>query len=78
MANQPALLARVTITARDLNNNNVSKIFNSVTQLHFDYSVGKLNIVDATGSFYFSLVTVTSLTYTIVSGLNGVTSVVIS
>lgn len=78
MANQPALIARVTITAPDIKGNSVVKQFNAVTQLRFDYSTGKLNIVDATGSFYFGLTTITSLTYTVVSGLAGVTTVVIS
>lgn len=73
MANQPVLNARVTITT-----GGVAKQFNAVTAIHIDYSTGRINIVDATGSFYFGLTTITSFTYTITTGVNGVSSLVIS
>lgn len=78
MANQPALTATVRITAVDVNGNSVAKNFLAVTGLRFDYAVGKVNIIDATGSFYFSLLTITSLTYTVVTGIGGSHTVVMS
>lgn len=74
----PALSARVTITVADINGNSVAKQFNAVSSLHFDYSTGRVNIVDVTGSFYFTLLTITTLTYTITTGLGGTTTVVMS
>lgn len=73
MANAPVLLGTVRITV-----NSVAKEFNNVTELKFDYNTGKVNIVDMTGSFYFSILAITSLTYTIVSGLNGSHNIVAS
>lgn len=73
MANQPAFLAKVTITT-----GGVAKVFNAVTQLNFDYSTGKIFILDVTGAFYFGLSTITAITYTITTGLSGVQTVVIS
>lgn len=74
----PAVNTRVKITVADINGNSVAKQFNAVSSLQFDYSVGKVNIVDATGSFYFTLLTITTLTYTITTGLGGTTTVVMS
>ncbi len=71
MPNNPILIARVTITAKDINNNNVAKTFNSVYNMNFDYNDGTINIVDATGSFYFNLKAITTLTYTITAGIAG-------
>lgn len=78
MANTPLVNARVNITAKDVNGNNIAKQFNSVLALNFDYIKGMVNVVDATGSFYFSLTAITTLTYTITTGLNGTHSVVTS
>lgn len=78
MANTPLITATVKITARDINNNNVAKQFNNVTFMNFDYNDGTINIIDKTGSFYFNLKLVTSLTYTIVAGVNGQHTVVMS
>jgi hypothetical protein len=78
MANQPLLKATVNITAKDINSNNVAKQFNNVLGLNFDYNTGKINVIDTTGSFYFSLSAISSLTYTIVTGLNGSHTVVTS
>jgi hypothetical protein len=74
----PALNARVTITVRDINNNNIAKQFNSVSGINFDYAKGMVRITDVTGQFYFSLLTITTLTYTVTSGVGGVTTVVLS
>lgn len=60
MANQPVITATVKITATDINGNRTTKQFNSVYGVSFDYNKGMVNIVDATGSFYFSLSVVTS------------------
>ena len=78
MANVPILNATVRITVKDINNNSVAKTFSQVIGIHLDYVDGSVNIVDVTGSFYFTLKTITSFTYTIVSGLNGSHSVVMS
>lgn len=79
MPTTPAITARVTITARDINNNNVAKTFNFVGSLTFDYNKGVVSIVDLNqGQFYFSLLTITTLTYTVVAGVGGATTVVMS
>ncbi len=71
MANQPAIIATVKVTADDINGNNVAKQFNAVTYLNFDYAKGMVNVVDVTGSFYFSLLDITSLTYTVAGSADG-------
>ncbi len=78
MANVPLLTATVKITVKDINNNSVAKQFNAVNYLNFDYVDGSVNIVDATGSFYFTLKSITSLTYTVTTGLAGSHVVVMS
>ena len=71
MPNQPLILATVKVTARDINGNNIAKQFNGVRLINFDYGDGTVNIVDVTGSFYFPLTPMTTLTYTITTGLAG-------
>jgi spore coat protein U-like protein len=78
MANVPLLNATVKITVKDINGNSVAKQFNQVTNLNFDYNDGTVNIVDATGSFNFTLKTETTLTYTIAVGVGGSHVVVMS
>ena len=68
MANQPAIIATVKITATDVNGNRTAKQFNSVYEVKFDYNKGMINIVDATGSFYFSLGAVVTFT-NIITGI---------
>ena len=71
----PAITARVTITVKDINDNSVAKVFNAVSALNFDFSKGMVNVVDVTGSFHFTLITITTLTYTVAGT---VTTVVLS
>ena len=78
MPTSPALNARVTITCKDINNNSIAKTFNSVNRLDFDYFKGIVKIYDVTGEFIFTLLTITTLTYTIVTGLAGSHTVVMS
>ena len=81
MANQPAISGTVKITVKDLNGNNVLKTFVNVLALNFDYNKGMVNVVDATGSFYFQLAVPTTATYTITApsgGANAVHAFVIS
>ena len=78
MANQPLIVSTVKVTAKDINGNNVAKTFSAVTQIKFDYSKGMVHILDATGSFYFPLTPMTTLTYTIVTGVAGSHAVVMS
>jgi len=78
MANVPAVLATVNITAKDINGNNIAKQFSSVYGLNFDYSKGTIEVIDITGTFYFSLTKLTTLTYTITTGLGGQHTVVTS
>jgi len=78
MANVPLVNANVKITSKDINGNSIQKTFNNVSTMVFDYQLGRLNIVDTTGSFYFSLTAVLTLTYTVVSGYGGSTSIVIA
>jgi len=78
MANIPKINATARVTARDINNNNVAKQFNQVKFINFDYNDGTVNVVDATGSFYFPLTPATTLTYTIVAGVAGSHVVVMS
>lgn len=74
----PRLIATVKITVKDINGNNVAKQFNSVYNLIFDYNDATVNIVDASGSFYFPLSTITSFTYTITTGTAGSHVIVMS
>ena len=78
MPNMPLIKSTVNVTAKDVKGGNVAKQFNNVTGIHFDYNTGMVNIVDATGSFYFPITPLTSLTYTIVTGIGGSTTVVMS
>ena len=78
MANMPVIQATCKVTCKDINNNSVAKQFNSVTDIDFDFATGRLNVVDATGSFYFPLKSVTTTTFTITNGIAGVTQVVIA
>jgi len=71
MANAPLIKATFKITAKDLLGNNIAKQFNNVYNVIFDYNDGTVNIVDATGSFYFPLGPLTTFTYTIVANPNG-------
>jgi hypothetical protein len=78
MPTNPAITARVTITVADINGNSIANTFNSVAELRFDYNKGMVRIIDTTGEFYFTLLTITTLTYTVVTGLGGATTVVMS
>lgn len=78
MANTPLINATVKITAKDINGNNVAKIFSAVRGLNFDYNDATVNVIDATGSFYFSLSALTSLTYTITANPGGQHAIVAS
>lgn len=79
MANTPIVNATVRVTAKDINGNNVAKQFNAVSALNLDYVKGQLNVVDVTGSFYFPLGSpLTTVTYTITTGLAGQHTVVMS
>jgi hypothetical protein len=71
MPNQPLISATVRIMTDDINGNNTTKQFNTVYGLNFDYNKGMVNIIDATGSFYFSLFDVITLTYTVAGGVDG-------
>lgn len=70
----PAINTAVTITVLDIKGNSVAKQFNAVSALNFDYNKGVVNVVDVTGSFYFTILTITTLTYTV----GGTTTVVMS
>ena len=78
MPNTPLINATVKITAKDINGNNIAKQFNQVRGIIFDYSDATINIIDATGSFYFPVLPLTSFTYTIVAGVNGSHTIVTS
>lgn len=78
MANVPALNAVVTVTSLSLAGDSVAKQYNAVSAVNFDYAVGKVNIVDVTGSFYFPLIPTTVVTCTIVAGVDGQATWVIS
>jgi len=78
MPTTPAINATVKVTVKDINGGNIAKQYNAVSHLHFDYAKGMVNIIDVTGQFYFTLATITTLTYTVVTGVAGVTTVVMS
>ncbi len=78
MANAVLITAVVKVTAKDVNGNNVAKQFNAVRNMLFDYNDATVNIVDVTGSFYFPLTPMTTLTYTIIANPNGSHNVVMS
>jgi hypothetical protein len=69
--NSPLINATAKITAKDVNGNNVAKQFNAVRFINIDYTDGTINIIDATGSFYFPMSPLTTLTYTITPGFSG-------
>jgi len=71
MANSPLLNATAKVTAKDINGNNVAKQFSAVKYITFDYNDATINIVDSTGSFYFPLTPMTTLTYTITANPGG-------
>lgn len=71
MANQPVIVGTVKVTAKDVNGNNIAKQYNSVYSLTFDYNRGMVMVVDVTGSFYFPLTPMTTLTYTITPNPGG-------
>jgi len=75
MSSPPAINATVKITVKDINGNSVAKQFNNVTDLQFNFFKGTVKIYDLTGEFIFTLVTITTLTYTV---LGSVTTVVMS
>ena len=66
----PVITTRVSITV-----NSILNVFENVIGLNFDYYKGMVNIVNPSGSFYFGLTTLTTVTYTIAGS---VTTVVIS
>ena len=78
MANTPLVNATVKVTAKDINGNNIAKQFNQVKSIIFDYNDATVNIIDVTGSFYFPLTPMTTLTYTIVANPGGQHTVVMS
>ena len=80
MANTQIITTTVKITARDVNGNNVAKQFNQVVSLHFDYadSTPIINIVDVTGSFYFPILPLSAVTYTITPNPGGSHVIVMS
>ena len=67
----PAITTTVKITAKDINGNSTAEQFNNVYRLIQDYTKGTINIVDATGSFYFPLIPATSFSHTIVAASGG-------
>lgn len=60
--------ASVTITATGIGGSSVAANYNNVKQLNFDFFNNKINVVDETGSFYFTLDPVATLTYTVTAG----------
>lgn len=72
----PAINAAVTIAAKSINGDTVTSTFSKVLSMNIDYSKGMINIVDADqGSFFFSMLFPTTVTYTI---LGTTTTVAIS
>ncbi len=78
MPQTPAITGRVRITVLDINGNSVAKQFDAVSGLYFDYVKGMVSVIDVTGQFYFTLLTITTLTYTVVGGVAPITTVVMS
>lgn len=69
------LSCSITITAIGIGGSSVACQFNAVRSMNIDWSAGKLNILDATGSFNFGLSEIATVTYTVAGT---VTTVVIS
>ena len=65
--------ATVIITAYDIKGNSVTKTFLSVNSISYDFMFNKINIVDATGSFYFGYSAVATITHVIVGGVTTIT-----
>jgi hypothetical protein len=78
MANQPIIIGTVKVTAKDINGNNIAKQFNSVYSLSFDYNKGMISLVDVTGQYYFPLIPMTTLTYTMTPSPSATHTIVMS
>lgn len=72
MANKPLVTCTVKITAKDINGNNIAKQFNQVNFVNLDYTDATINIQDVTGSFYFAIGPLTTVTYTVTPASGGV------
>ena len=66
--------AVVSVT-QDTTGTSVLKYFTAVNKIVYDFYENTINVVDATGSFYFGYRSITTVTHTIA---NGVTTIVIS
>lgn len=65
--------AMVIITATGINGNSVTKTFTAVTQVKYDFFENMINIVDASGSFYFGYVSIATVTHVITNGITTIT-----
>jgi len=74
MPSTPAIAAVVTITATSIGGTAVAKTFSNVIGLKFDYFKGMVRVTDSVqGEFYFSLLTPTTITYTVGTGTATIT-----
>lgn len=65
--------AVVTITAADIKGNTVAKTFSAVKAINYDFFENTINIIDATGSFYFGYSSITTVTQVITNGITVIT-----
>lgn len=65
--------AVVIITATSIGGSSVTKTFNAVKEIHYNFFENFINIVDATGSFYFGYVSIATVTHVITNGITTIT-----
>lgn len=67
--------AIVIITATSIGGASVTKTFNAVKEINYNFFENTINIVAASGSFYFGYASIATVTHVIT---NGVTTITIS
>lgn len=65
--------AIVNITVADIKGNSVAKVFSAVTEIRYNFFENTINIIDATGSFYFGYSAITTITQVITNGITTIT-----
>ena len=65
--------AVVVITAVSILGDSVTKTFNAVRAINYDFVENTINIIDATGSFYFGYSSIATVLHVITGGITYIT-----
>lgn len=65
--------AIVIITATSIGGASVTKTFNAVTEIRYNFFENTINIIAASGSFYFGYVSIATVTHVIINGITTIT-----